>query len=90
MALESRACYGYYGTGHGATGEEQPKTHARGWHIWTFYFVVRWPNRKRNECVQVDASCYKNALKNLKRWQKRDGFEIIGDAPGHEKQKGIA
>ena len=24
--MESRACYGYYGEGHGATGETKPKT----------------------------------------------------------------
>lgn len=40
-----------------------------------------------NPIVEVKAKCYKNALRNVKAWAKRDGFSILGDAEGHELQR---
>lgn len=29
---------------------------------------------------------YAHAMKQLKKWAKRDGFEIVGNAKGYENQ----
>ena len=39
--MESGACYGYYGEGHGCTGEVQPVVHKSGWRFMNFYFEVK-------------------------------------------------
>lgn len=83
--MESRACYGYYGEGHGCTGEMQPKKiHKSGWRFMYFHFEVRG---KGFSHVEIKACDYAHAMKQLKAWAKRDGFEIVGDKKGFENQR---
>jgi hypothetical protein len=84
--LESRAAYGYYGEGHGATGEKPPRTHESGWSIYTYVFEVsgrEWFYTK----IEVNARNYANALKQAKRFCKREGLTLVGDAEGCEWQR---
>lgn len=82
--MESRACYGYYGEGHGCTGENQPaKPHKKGWRFMTFHFEVQGLGFKY---VEIKACDYAHAMKQLERWAKRDGFVIVGDKEGYENQ----
>jgi len=36
--------------------------------------------------VEIKACDYAHAMKQLKRWAKRDGFEIVGNEKGYENQ----
>lgn len=81
--MESRACYGYYGEGHGCTGENPPVIHKRGWRFMDFHFEVKG---KGFTHVEIKACDYAHAMKQLKRWAKRDGFEIVGNEKGYENQ----
>jgi hypothetical protein len=89
--LESRATYGYYGEGHGATGEKPPKTHASGWSIYTYYFEYSGsPLCKRGiNTVEINARSYSNALRRAKAWAKDNGLTIVGDAEGWEYQRNL-
>lgn len=79
--LESRSCYGYYGEGHGATGETPPDKMRGGYSIKEYRFVIDWHIRGiANEGI-IHARNYKNAVKQAKAWAKRDGGEFIGDTP---------
>lgn len=82
--MESRACYGYYGEGHGCTGEMQPVIHKSGWRFKDFHFEVKGIAFKH---VQIKTCDYDHAVKQLKKWAKRDGFEIVGDKKGYENQR---
>lgn len=85
--MESRACYGYYGEGHGCTGEMQTKkVHKSGWRFMTFFFEVKG-KRFPFTHVEIKACDYAHAMKQLKAWAKRDGFEIVGDKKGFENQR---
>ena len=75
--MESRACYGYYGLAGGATGENPPKTHKRGWHFETYHFVTDW---NQSKVIEIKACDYEHAVKQAQAWAKRDGFHILGDA----------
>lgn len=86
--LESRAAYGYYGEGHGATGEKPPKQHASGWSIYSYRFEITG-HKYRYTTIEVNARNYANAVKRAKAWAKRDGFTIVGDAKGCEYQRNI-
>lgn len=81
--MESRACYGYYGEAYGLTGEMQPVIHKSGWSLKTFYFEVKGQGFSH---VEIKACDYAHAIKQLKRWAKRDGFEIVGNKKGYENQ----
>lgn len=81
--LESRSAYGYYGEHGGASGEIAPKTHKSGWRFMTFHFKT---NYKVSPVIEVKACDYDHAIRQAKKWAKRDGFEIIGDADGCESQ----
>lgn len=83
MEVESRANYGYYGEGCGCIGETPPVIHKRGWRFTNFHFEVKG---KGLNCVEIKACDYAHALKQLKKWAKRDGFEIIGNKKGYENQ----
>lgn len=87
--LESRAAYGWYGEGYGASGETKQKDHASGWHFHTFHFEIAGTYRQTQGCtgISIKASNYKNAMRQAKAWAKRDGFTIIGDAKGWEAQR---
>lgn len=82
--MESRACYGYYGEGHGCTGEVQPVVHKSGWRFMNFYFEVKGLSGFNH--VEVKACDYAHAMKQLKAWARRDGFEIVGNEKGYENQ----
>lgn len=82
--LESRASYGYYGTGHGATGEVAPKVHKRGWRFMNFYFET---TAYYCEVLSIRACDYAHAVKQAKAWARKEGCEIVGDAEGWEKQR---
>lgn len=83
--MESRAAYGYYGEGYGATGESVPITHKSGWRYMDFGFEIHSKTGKEN--IRIKACDYAHAISQLKKWAKKDGFEIIGDAKGYEKQR---
>ena len=83
--LENRAAYGYYGEGHGATGEKPPTTHKSGWRFMNFFFEIKGDSICKY--VEIKACDYEHALKQLKKWAKRDGFTIVGDKPGCENQR---
>ena len=84
--LENRAAYGYYGEGHGATGENPPKKqHASGWRFMDFFFEVA--GNPFFKSVEIKACDYEHALKQLKKMAKRDGFTIVGDEKGYERQR---
>lgn len=87
--LESRAAYGYYGEGHGATGENRPKTHASGWRFMDFYFEISgtFEQTLGFKHIEIRACDYEHALKQAKKWAKRDGFVIVGDKQGYEHQR---
>lgn len=82
--MESRASYGYFGEGHGCTGENPPVIHKSGWSFKCFYFEVK--GLKGFSHVEIKACDYAHAMKQLKKWAKRDGFEIVGDKKGYENQ----
>ena len=84
--LESRAAYGYYGEGHGATGEKPPKTHASGWSIYSYVFEVSGKEWFYTE-IEVNARNYANALKRARAMCQREGLKLVGDAKGHEYQR---
>lgn len=122
--LESRAAYGYYGEGNGATGETPNKFIEREMYYWEYKnrypecknlgdynkitktitvlipveyterpnygnhftynyydFIVDWSNTKFanifNNRIEIKAKTYENALKQIKKMQKSDGFEIV-------------
>ena len=75
--MESRACYGYYGEGHGVTGETKPKTHASGWSFDDYVFEVKGVGRYAYPRCKVKAKDYDHALAQMKKWGKRDSFEIV-------------
>lgn len=83
--LESRAAYGYYGEGHGATGEKAPVTHKSGWSFKDFFFEIE--GDPFFKFIEVKACDYKHALTQAKKRAKRDGFTIIGDKSGCEIQR---
>ena len=84
IEMESRAAYGYYGAGNGCTGENQPaKPRKKGWELKPFFFEVRGRGIRY---VEVRACDYAHAMRQLKIWAKRDGFEIVGDKKGYENQ----
>ena len=87
--MESRAAYGYYGEGHGVTGENAPKTHKSGWSFWDFHFEIDGTYAQTQGCkvIQIKACDYAHAIKQAKKWAKRDGFTIVGDAKGYEMQR---
>ena len=84
--LESRAAYGYYGDGHGATGEKPPAPkHKSCWRFMEFFFEIS--GDPMFKFVEIKACDYAHALKQVKRWAKRDGFSVVGDKPGYEHQR---
>jgi hypothetical protein len=83
--LESRAAYGYYGEGHGATGEKAPIIHKSGWRFTEFHFEISGDPFFKH--IEIKACDYEHALKQAKKWAKRDGFTIIGDKKGCELQR---
>lgn len=90
--LESRAAYGYYGEGYGATGENPPKkTHASGWHFYNFLFEITgtYQHTQGFTEIEVRACDYEHAMKQAKKWAERDGFTVVGDAKGHEYQRNL-
>lgn len=76
--LESRSAYGYYGEGHGATGEIPPKER---YTMDRFYFLVDWHINGISNEVAVTAKNFKNAERNVKAWAKRDGGTFLGENP---------
>lgn len=83
--LENRAAYGYYGEGHGATGEKSPTTHKSGWRFSDFYFEISGvPFFK---FIEVKACDYAHAIKQAKARAKKEGFTIVGDKVGCENQR---
>lgn len=48
-----------------------------------FYFEVKGRGFTN---VEIKACDYAHAIKQLKAWAKRDGFEIVGNKKGHEYQ----
>lgn len=89
--LESRAIYGYYGEGYGATGENPQKIHASGWRFSEFYFKISGTFAQTGGCkyIEIKACDYEHALKQAKKWAKRDGFTVEGDKEGCECQRNI-
>ena len=87
--LESRAAYGYYGEGHGASGENPPKVHKSGWRFSEFYFEISGTYQQTQgfKHIEIKACDYAHAMKQAKRWAKRDGFTIVGDKAGYEYQR---
>ena len=81
--MESRSAYGYYGEGHGATGEMPPETEKdRGGYQMNLYsFLVDWHMVGISNKVEVRAKSFKNAERNVKAWAKRDGGTYIGEDP---------
>lgn len=76
--MESRACYGYYGKGHGATGESVPKKpHASGYGYWRFNFEIKGIDHYEYPFVQVKAIDYEHALKQIQRQAKRERFVVV-------------
>lgn len=76
--LETRSAYGYYGEGHGATGEIPPK---ESYTMERFYFLVDWHITGISNKVDVMAKNFKNAERNVKAWAKRDGGTYLGEDP---------
>ena len=52
-----------------------------------FYFVYAPTFPGFSNIFECRAKNYKNALRNAKRWAKREGVEIVGDKPGFEFQR---
>ena len=76
--MESRACYGYYGEGHGATGEAVPKKqHPSGYSFDDYVFEVKGVGRYVYPICKVKAMDYDHAVAQMKRWGKREGFEVV-------------
>ncbi len=48
-----------------------------------FHFEVKG---KGFSNVEIKACDFAHAMKQLKKWAKRDGFEIVGNAKGYENQ----
>ena len=86
--LESRSAYGYYGTNGSASGETTPITHKNGWGIRTYRFEIAGTFEQKGGCheIEVRACDYDHAIKQIKRWARRDGFSVVGDAKGWEQQ----
>ena len=76
--LESRSAYGYYGEGHGATGEKPPKEH---YTMEKFHFLVDWHHPMISKKVDIMAKNFKNAERNVKAWAKHDGGTFLGEDP---------
>lgn len=91
--LETRAAYGYYGEGHGATSEtrKEKKTHASGWHFSDFYFEISGTYQQTFgfTYIEVKACDYAHAVKQAKRRAKREGFTLVGDKAGCEYQRNL-
>lgn len=85
--LESRAAYGYYGEGNGVTGEKKPTTHKSGWRFTHFYFEISGDTMCKT--IVIKACDYEHAMKQAKKWAKRDGFTIVGDEAGYECQRNL-
>lgn len=83
--LESRASYGYYGEGHGTTGENTPTTHKSGWRFSDFYFEISGDPFAK--FIEVRACDYAHALKQAQTRAKNEGFTLVGDKPGREFQR---
>lgn len=77
--LESRSAYGYYGEGHGATGETPPKK--EHYTMDTFHFLVDWHDDFFSKRVTITAKNFKNAERNVKAWAKREGGTFLGEDP---------
>ena len=72
--LESRSAYGYYGEHGGATGENPPKAHKRGWRFLTYVYETDSAMCPR---IEIRACDEEHAMKQAKAWARRDGFTII-------------
>lgn len=83
--LENRAAYGYYGEGHGATGENPSTTHKSGWWFKDFYFEIAGDPMFKH--IEIKACDYEHAIKQAKRRAKREGFILVGDKVGCENQR---
>lgn len=79
MIVESRACYGFYGEGHGLSGEEPPKQSRGGWQYDYFYFRIDWGDARLSQLAVIKAKTRENAIRQAKAWAKRDGGTFLGD-----------
>ena len=78
--MESRACYGWYGEGNGASGETKVR-HGRSHKLGTFRFIVDWHLYGVSNKVEVNAMDLEHAERNVKAWAKRDGGTFLGEDP---------
>ena len=84
--MESRACYGYYGEGFGASGESAPRAYRGGYQINTYYFQFQWgTDCPFSEIVEFKAKTFENALKSAKAYARREGCTFLGESPKHIK-----
>lgn len=80
--MESRACYGWYGEGCGASGESAPIQRG-GYKMSDYYFLVDWHDSFFSNKVSVKAMDFAHAEKNVKAWAKKDGGTFIGEDPDY-------
>jgi len=76
--MESRACYGYYGEGHGATGESKPKKeHASGYSFNDYVFRIEGIGHYEYPQMEVKAIDFAHAVTAIEKQAKKDHFKII-------------
>ena len=79
--MESRACYGYYGEGHGASGEIRPKAYRGGYSINTYYFLIDWHMPGISNEAEIKAKTFENAERRAKALAKQENGTFIGENP---------
>ena len=76
--LESMACYGYYGEGHGATGETPPrKAHSSGYRFDDYVFKVEGVGHYVYPLCRVKAMDFAHAAAQMDKWARKERFKII-------------
>ena len=76
--MESRACYGYYGEGHGATGEVLPKKqHASGYSFDDYVFRIEGIGHYEYPLMQVKAIDFAHAVKAIEKEARKQRFKIV-------------
>ena len=81
--LESRASYGYYGVGYGATGENEPKRYKGGYTMNTYHFLIDWHDPFFSNRFKVAAKSFENAERAAKAYARKNGGTFLGEDPEH-------
>lgn len=76
--MESRACYGYYGEGHGATGEATPKkARPSGYSFDDYVFRIEGIGHYEYPLMQVKAIDFEHAMMAIEKQAGKQCFKIV-------------